>query len=323
MKLLILFTLLFSSELWAFNKVERFVERRRLLVSLDADHQLKPHQQVMMLTQEKQELVAVGTVRDILVSDEPHMAVVDVDELFGSHQVMVGDPVEMLTAENVKKYHVPGYLSLVLGASDDIPAQYKDLAYLGVFNSDGHTLAKDEWLIALAAVQYGFTEKTTIKANQSLYLDGFANIGFKQRLWRSNYTHITLSGLVSKQINRSDWVANSGLVMTFPSNSKFQSHVIINANLEGIDEDNPEVKKLNLFPDSDVRTIYEYITDDWDRVLFGPSFNLETRTVGGTVSYMWIWDTFHLNIGLGTKDVSELEFKSNGYYALFDFFWRF
>lgn len=324
MKLLITLCLfLLSESVSAYMKVESFVERRRILVTLDMDYQLYKGQRLMVLTQEKQELVAIGRIKEILISELPHRAVVDIEEILGSNQLLVGDGVELLTPEMIKRYHVPGHLSLILGDSENVSAKYKDLAYLGVFNSEGHTLAQREWLLSLATAQYGITDTTTLKVNQSLYLDGFANAGFKQRIIRNRFMHMTMNGLVSRQINRPDWVTQAGLIMTFPSNEKFQTHVVINANLEGIDEDNAEVKKLNLFPDSDVRTIYEYITDDWDRFLFGPSFNLETRTVGGTVSHMWIWDTFHLNLGLGTKDVSNVEFETSGYYVLFDFFWRF
>lgn len=314
---------LMLSEASAFFKVESFIERRRILVELDVDYTLEKGERLIILTQEKQILVAIGTVSEILISELPHRAVVDVQEILGSNQILVGDPVEKLTPDNLKLYHVPGHLSLILGDSEKVPAKYKDLAYLGVFNSEGHTLAKDEWLVSLASVQYGLGDTFTLKAQQSLYLDGFANLGFKQRLMRNRFGHLTINSQLARQINRDDWASSLGIVLTLPSNEKFQSHLIINAKLEDIDESNPEVSKLNLFPDSDVRTIYEYITDDWDRFLFGPSFNFDTRTVGGTVSQMWIWDTFHFNLGIGTKDVSELEFKSNGYYVLFDFFWRF
>lgn len=311
------------SEAQAFYRIDSFAERRRVLVELDVEYSLDKGERLIVLTKEKQELVAIGLVEDILVSELPHKAVVNIEEILGSSQMLVGDPVEKLTPENLKKYHVPGHLSLVLGDSEKVPAKYKDLAYMGVFNSEGHTLAPSEWLVSLASVQYGLGDTFTLTAQQSLYLDGFANIGFKQRIMRNHFGHLTINSLIARQINRDDWASSVGLVLTLPSNEKFQSHLIINAKLEDIEETNPEVEKLNLFPDSDVRTIYEYITDDWDRFLFGPSFNFDSRTVGGTISHMWIWDTFHLNLGVGTKDVSELEFKTNGYYLLFDFFWRF
>lgn len=323
MRLIYCFLLVFAQAAWGYNKIDNFIERRRVVVTLDQDHEFVKGERVIILTQEKQELVALGSVGDILISDFPHRAVIQVDEILGPNQLMLGDAVEKLSPKNLERYHVPGYLSLVLGAREDVPAKYKELAYLGVFNADGHTLANGEWLVSLTSLQYGLSDAFTVKAQHSLYLDGYANIGMKARLMRNRFGHLTINSLLGRQINRDDWASTTGLILTMPSSEKFQSHLIVNANIEDIDEDKAEVKKLNIFPDSDVRTLYEYITDDWDRFIFGPSFNFDDRTVGGTIGHIWIWDTFHLNLGLGTKDVSELEFKSGGYYVLFDFFWRF
>lgn len=306
----------------AFNHVESFIGRRRLLVQLDEGHGWVEGDRVLVMAREDQVLVALGKVRS-LRETQPPLAVVDIQETMGRNQVLVGDPVELSSAKLLEEHHVSGYFSLLLADDRQVPARYRELAYLGVFNSEGHTLARGEWLVALTGVQYGLGATTSVKTNTGLLLDGFPNLGFKQQLMRNRYGHLTLNGQAARQVSRDDWVSTAGLVMTFPSNDKFQSHLVVNAAIDGIEEDNPEVDKLNLFQDSDIRTIYEYVTDDWDRLLFGPLFNFQTRTVGGTFSKMWIWDSFHLNLGVGTKDVRRLEFKSGGYYALFDFFWRF
>lgn len=323
MRILLFALLLLCTSARAFFKLESFLERKRVLVELDLDYQLKKGDRVIFLTQEKQELVGIGKVREILTSEVPHRAVVDVNEILGDNQLLIGDAMEVLSDKALSQYHVPGNLSLVLGDNEKVPAKYKELAYLGVFNAEGHALAGREWLISPYTLQYGLTDRFTVKTSQSLLLDGFANFGFKQRLMRNRYAHVTMNGLLSRQINRSDWVSQVGMIATLPSNGRFQSHIVVNVQLEDINEDNPEVKKLHLFPDSDIRTIYEYVADDWDRYLFGPLFNFDTKTVGGTVSHMWIWDTFHLNLGVGSKDVSHFRFGEKGYYGQFDFFWRF
>jgi len=307
----------------AYHRVESFIGRSEVVVTLDVDHGLSVGDRLAVLARESQTLIAIGRLEKLLADETPPRALMRIEESVGTSQVLSGDAVEKLTGETLRRHHVNGHLSLLMADDETVPARYKELAYLGVFNSDGHTLAPKEWLVSLTGVQYGLNSGTTLRTQTSLLLDGFVNAGVKQRLMRNRHGHLTISGLAARQINREDWVAVAGLVLTMPSNSKYQTHLVINASLEGIEEDNPEVAKLNLFPDSDVRTIYEYITDDWDRWLFGPLFNFDTKTVGGTVGHLWIWDTFHLNLGIGTKDVSELEFKSGGYYGVFDFFWRF
>jgi hypothetical protein len=82
-------------------------------------------------------------------------------------------------------------------------------------------------------------------------------------------------------------------------------------------------ENLNLYQDSDIRSITEYTTDNWNRILFGPTYNVELQTFGGTVSYMFIWNSFHMSLGIATKDFTELKFGKEGYYYVYDFFWRF
>lgn len=313
----------FCVQALAFNQVDSALDENAVLVKLDPEHGFKKGERVVILSRTQGSLVAIGKVKKLQLDQYPEMAVVEIEEIIGNKLVLPSDAVERLTVEVLEKHHVMGHISLMLGQERTIPARYKDLAYLGVFNSDGHTLSDKEWLVSIPQVQYGLTDSFTVKVLTGLYLDGFANIGAKARVMRNHWGQLTLNALTSRQVNRDDWVFQTGLVLTLPSNGRFQSHLVINARIEGIEEDNPEVDKLNLFPESDIRTIYEYVTDDWDRLLFGPSFNFENQSVGGTISHMWIWDTFHLNLGIATKDVSELKFDKDGYYVLFDFFWRF
>jgi hypothetical protein len=321
--MVIFFLSFFISQALAFNQVESALDNKSLLVKLDPEHGFVKGERIVVLSRSQGSLVAIGKVIRVQSDQNPETAVVEVEEIIGNKMILPSDAVELLTVEVLEKHHITGHISLMLGQESKIPARYKDLAYMGVFNSDGHTLADKEWLVSIPQIQYGLTDSFTVKVLTGLYLDGFANIGAKARVMRNQWGQMTLNALTSRQINRDDWVFQTGLVLTLPANGRFQSHLVINARIEGIEEDNPEVDKLNLFPESDIRTIYEYVTDDWDRVLFGPLFNFQTQTVGGTLSHMWIWDTFHLNLGIATKDVSELKFNKDGYYVLFDFFWRF
>ena len=82
-------------------------------------------------------------------------------------------------------------------------------------------------------------------------------------------------------------------------------------------------ENFGLYQDSDIRSITEYTTDSWNRILFGPTFNFELQAFGGTASYMLIWNTFHMSLGIATKDFTNLTFGKKGYYYIYDVFWRF
>jgi hypothetical protein len=125
------------------------------------------------------------------------------------------------------------------------------------------------------------------------------------------------------KVQSNDYIWQTGGVITLPQNAKFQNHLMVNITLDPQFSEAHATKGLGLFQDSDIRSITEYITDDWNRILYGPTYNVELQTLGGTASYMWIWSTFHMSLGMATKDFSNLNFGKNGYYYVYDFFLRF
>jgi hypothetical protein len=72
---------------------------------------------------------------------------------------------------------------------------------------------------------------------------------------------------------------------------------------------------------------YEFVLGNWDRVLLGPSYNFENKTLGGYLTYLKIWDRFHLGASLTTTDITEFTLfpqdGGDGYYLSVDAYWRF
>jgi hypothetical protein len=182
---------------------------------------------------------------------------------------------------------------------------------------------KGEMLASPFQLQYGMTDNFGLKMVNALWLDGYVNAGVKFRPVRNKYAKITLNTLGAYKVQSQDYIWQAGGVITLPSNAKFQNHLMVNITLDPQFKEAHATKGLGLFQDSDIRNITEYITDNWNRILYGPVYNVELQTFGGTVSHMWIWDTFHMSLGIATKDFSNLTFGKNGYYYVYDLFWRF
>lgn len=278
---------------------------------------------VLIISHEKKILVGIGIVKDDHFDSMPGGINVEIMELVGHLMIMPGDIIAPLNEENIRTYKIPGMNSLTLYKERQIPAEYKDLANFGVFTSEGHTLGKREWLISPFQIQYGLTDDVSVRVVNALWVDGYLNAGLKVKTFSNKWAKLTLNGLGAYKLQRQDWIAQFGGVLTMPTNSKFQQHLMFNATFDPQGVEAHRTKGLDLFQDSDIRSITEYVTDRWDRVLFGPVFNVERQTFGGTVSYMWIWNTFHVSLGMGTKDFTNLTFGSDGYYYVYDLFWRF
>ena len=238
--------------------------------------------------------------------------------------ILLGDRVSVFNKEFIKNHKIPGFNSLTLGGGNHVSAQYKELAYFGVFTADGHTLDKEEFLISPFQFQYGITDDFGLKVVNALWFDGYVNAGLKYRAVHNKHAKITINGLGAYKVQKQDWIAQAGGVITLPSNSKFQSHFMGNFIFDPQSTDARATENFKLFRTSDIRSITEYITDDWNRVLYGPVYNVELQTFGGTFSYMWIWSMFHMSLGVATRDFTNLSFGSDsGYYYVYDFFLRF
>ncbi|MNL36695.1 hypothetical protein D3C87_1587930 [compost metagenome] len=101
------------------------------------------------------------------------------------------------------------------------------------------------------------------------------------------------------------------------------SHTVLSIALFTFDEakDATAIKSLGT---SSFQTGYEFILGNWDRVLVGPSYNFEKQAVGGYLSYLKIWDRFHLGVSLNSTNITELKYStSDGYYLAGDAYWRF
>ena len=321
--LILLFLLLNAPPSLADGKVVAFISARELSVELTLDTQLSKGERVIVISEKEKIVVAFGQVTALKVKDEKFFATIKVEEIIGNNLVMPDDKVEKLDFSLFEKRKIPGFNSLTLTGSHKIPSQYKELAYFGVFTSEGHTIDQNEFLFSPFQVQYGVTDAFNLRVVNALWLDGYLNLGGKYKVFQNKYVKITGNALGAYKVQQQDWIGQVGGVITTPSNAKFQNHLMFTFTIDPQFEKSSATKDLNLFSNSDIRSITEYITDSWNRILYGPVYNVELQTFGGTVSYMWIWTTFHLSLGIATRDFTNLTFGSEGYYYIYDLFWRF
>lgn len=320
--LLLLLLSLFPLSLWASGIVESITMPHQVLVDATNFTGFDEETKVVILSTKNKVIVAIGRVKD-KDTGVPNQIKVQIDEIVDNFMVMPGDEVELLDFALFKEKKIPGFTSLTL-TGEKVPSQYKELAYFGVFTAEGHPLDKKEVLVSPFQLQYGLFEKFSVKMVNALWLDGYANVGAKYQVFRNKRAKITLNTMGAYKVQNQDWIGQVGGLITVPSNSKFQSHFMVNVTFDPQFEDAKATNDLGLFKDSDIRSITEYITDRWNRVLYGPVYNVQLQTFGGTVSHMWIWDTFHMSLGIATKDFSNLSFNAdNGYYYVYDLFWRF
>ena len=319
----LLLILLLPLQLLANGLVVEIHDSTTILADIfDAD-KMDGGAKVIIVSRQSNKAIAFGSIKKIDLTVTPHVALVTIEEIIGNTMVMPKDMIYPLDYKFMKDKEIPGFASLSLQGDENIPSKFKELAYFGVFTSEGHTLDKNEALVSPFQLQYGLSNNFGVKVVNALWLDGYANAGLKFRALRNKYAKITMNTLGAYKVQSRDYIWQAGGVITLPQNAKFQNHLMVNITLDPQFDEAHATKGLGLFQDSDIRSITEYITDDWNRILYGVTYNVELQTFGGTASYMWIWDTFHMSLGIATKDFSNLEIGNDGYYYVYDLFWRF
>lgn len=324
MKLLIgLLFLIFSHLALANGQVTEITDPSEILADIyDLSH-IKPNSRIIIVSRRIGKAIAFGVIKVLDTQLSPAQAIIHIDEVIDNSMVMTKDLVYPVNYELMKEKNIPGFASLSLQGDHDIPSKFKELAYFGVFTNEGHTLDAKEALVSPFQLQYGINHDFSLKIANALWADGYANAGLKYRTLRNKYAKVSINTLGAYKIQSNDYIWQVGGVVTLPTNAKFQNHLMVNIIIDPQFDEARATEGLNLFQDSDIRSITEYITNDWNRILYGPTYNVELQTFGGTVSYMWIWDTFHMSLGLATQDLSNLTFGEKGYYYVYDLFWRF
>ncbi|WP_415061986.1 hypothetical protein [Bdellovibrio sp.] len=239
--------------------------------------------------------------------------------------IQVGDQLMHLDLSSTNERYKGTTDLIVKESNKDISAKYKPLFTQGVaVGETAQTLWEDEYLVTwFGQVNYGLKSWLTVNTVVPADFLGAMNAGAKALIYES-YSNIFAMGLNFAKIpNQTRSTLNLNIHWDSISSESVVSHTLLSMALFSFEdaEDTTAIKSLGT---SSFQTGYEFILDNWDRVLLGPSYNFEKKAVGGYLTYLKIWDKFHLSFSLNATDVASLKFSPvDGYYLLFDAYWRF
>lgn len=206
-----------------------------------------------------------------------------------------------------------------------ISARYRPLVYQGfAIGETAQTLYENELLITyLGNIFYGYKDWLTLGTFATANVLGRPNFSFKARLIDTEATTLSSGLSFVKLIPDSENTINLNLYWDSTSTDALISHIFISLGLlkwRGA-SDSAAIKALG---SSSFQSGYEIIMDGWDRLLVGPNYNFEKKALGGFISYIWIYDRFHVQVSANATDITHLRLDpSDGYYGFLDLFWRF
>jgi len=226
------------------------------------------------------------------------------------------ESIDLYDFENSKEQMSQGRHDLVIRGKRQISSKYKPQVYLGALTGQtAATIEQNEYFLGLGLIGYGINESLQLSTQPILNLFGEMNLQLKWQFIQNEDFRISLG--LEPRYNLDYRRASSSFSVywdTF-SNSKFLTY-----NQLRITTGESEIYDRRTSAEFSVN--YGYITNRWNRIIFGPNIDIQKETLGGLLSYQWIWDHFHSAITLQARDFTDLKFGKDGYLVYLDFWWR-
>jgi len=281
---------------------------------------------VIVWAQGRKEPVGYAIVRDVRVRNGAGALVLAKLHLHPrNHVVRVGDKVQVVDLSGASE-DWPGRVDLQVRRAD-VSARYKRLSYPGTLFGRGHALERDEFVIEpLGSFRYGVTSWLTLETVPILYAAKDFNLAATFRVldnddvWFSAFVNLTLL-----TENRASLLTQAGGVLSFPTNTKFMSHLQVVAGVEfvGATLNVADAIRSEQGVTTEVRSRTEYVFDNWDRLLFGPLYNFDAGAVGGFLGYTMVFDHVYVGLAFQTVDFTNVTLDVfEGYTPWFTLFWR-
>ena len=219
-----------------------------------------------------------------------------------------------------------GSTALIIKKNDlEISSKYRPLVYQGIsIGETAQTLFENEMLVSFYGKTYfGLTNWLTINSIIIGNFVGGPNISAKARFYDSQSTTLAAGLSFIRLVQKDQANLNFNFYWDSISTDSLISHIYLSLGLISWDGAG-ESAAIKALTSSSFQTGYEIISNNWDRLLVGPSYNFQNKALGGYISYVWIFDRFHTQISLNSTDITKYKVDpKDGYYALFDMYWRF
>ncbi len=240
--------------------------------------------------------------------------------------VQIGDQLMHLDLSTYNDKYVGTTDLIIKQGRGPVSSKYKPLFTQGfTVGETAQALWKNEYLVTwFGQIHYGVNDWLTVNSVLPADVLGAPNASMKARLYEGK-GNVFSAGLVFAKIpdGENESTLNLNLYWDSISSETVVSHTFLSIALYSFDsaENSTAIKSLGT---SSLQTGYEFILPDWDRVLVGPSYNFETKAVGGYLAYLRIWDRFHGGVSINSTNLTTFSLDPNdGYYFLFDAYWRY
>jgi hypothetical protein len=226
------------------------------------------------------------------------------------------ESIDLSDSDRAKHQMQQGRHDLVIRGNKRISSKYKPQVYLGALaGQTAATVENDELFVGPGLVAYGLVESLQISTQPFLNALGETNVQLKWQAFQTEDYWISIGAEPRYNFDHRRAAGSLSFYWDTFSNSKFLTYHqlrIVTGESELYERKTSAEFSVN----------YGYITNRWNRIIFGPNVDLRDQTLGGLISYQWIWDHFHSAFSVQARDFTRLEFGNEGYLIYLDFWWR-
>ena len=234
--------------------------------------------------------------------------------------IRINDTVEQIDltdSDQSKEQMKQGRHDLVLRGDKRISAKYKPQVYLGALaGQTAATLEDGEFFIGPGLLAFGLNESVQISTQPFLNALGEANLHVKWQMFQNEDYRISIGAESRFNLDYRRSIGSASLYWDTFSNSKFLTY-----NQLRVTTGESELHERKTSAEFSVN--YGYITNRWNRIIFGPNIDFRDETLGGLLSFQWVWDKFTSAFTVQARDFTRMKFGNEGYLLYLDFWWRF
>lgn len=260
------------------------------------------------------------------ISDQQFELKLEVIRLNRRDLVLPGDLLEGLELSHSGTQNYEGHAELLVREHwRDVSSKYRPLFLQGIsIGETAETLGDQEALVGIYGnASYGLTRRISAGALLPGYALQSPNGNIKGKIYQGDSDTVSVGSTVTKIRDSDSTAVNVSLFWDAVTSDHLVSHTLVTFAAATLQKEDDTVA-IKTAGTSSLQTGYEIILTNWDRVLFGPSYNFELKTVGGYAAYTRIWDHLHVSAFLSTVDVRNLKYApQTGYVGLVEAYWRF
>jgi hypothetical protein len=186
-----------------------------------------------------------------------------------------------------------------------------------------HSLLKSELHFnTLGSLSFGLTDWLTTSVNLPATALGSPNLRFKSNFYNKGAQSWAFATSVAQERKSDQRLVNIDLIWDSVLTESLIAHSMLSIAVISFDEASG-VAAIRSYGSSTIQTGYEILMNDWNRILVGPTFNVDTQAVGGYLSYLSFYKNLLIQFSITSNNLRVPKFSSEeGYLPYLEFAWR-